>query len=359
MSGRYYSSKAVWSPGYTRYNPSRRRDGRFPSCGGRQSAATRNMLIGIQRARSQFRRAAIQTAKRAGVATRLTTKQGSLTRPITQSGALSSFGFFYPPAGRFAKFMRTISQLPVQSSLVTDSTRSTWGINVQSVTAFQTFTDATLNTIFTSRTANPTGVSHIGMLSCMQELHIANASNAGVWCDIYDIALKSDIGTGTFETNNIATPDNAFATGLVAMGTAAGNAAVGTTPFQSDYFTEFYRVGKVTRAFLPGGGVHRHRQTSIVNQYLDRAKDFATVASKGLMHWTMVVAHGQPANDTTNAALVGTSEGALNFVHLRTFKYVWIDDGAPQAIFTSGLDNVVADEMIEEETGAVANIITT
>lgn len=353
--------------GYRKYGPYgksvppyRRGGSRFPGPGRAISRVVNTgtvfgELAGL--ARATRRRAA--TRKRTSSVT--TTKRSIFSDPkIRNDGSSMSFcSFYYPARGRFAKVQRLARTLPIQSYLNTSSERLAFAINTQGVVAFQTYDTTDLAAIFGARTALPAATEHVCMIGCNQEVLISNASNSSCVFDIYDITPRHDIGTGTFETTNVQTPGLAFSTGLVAMGIASGTGAVGSTPFQSDYFTENYHVKKVTRHILGGGCTHRHRQITTVNQYLDQARESATTQVKGLNHWVMIVAHGQPVNDTTTNTLVGTAEGALNIVHTQSYKFTFIDDGAPLALYQNDLDNVVADEMIEEETGAVATVITT
>lgn len=235
----------------------------------------------------------------------------------------------------------------------------TYANNVQGVLSYSTFDNTDLASIYASRSTSPGAVAHVNLVSCEEELLIANAGNAASVVDIYDISLKHDIGNGTFEAANVASPGLAFSTSLIAQGIAAGNAAVGTKPWAADYFTEFYSVKKVTRMILSAGAVHRHRQINEVNKYLDFARDAATSQVKNLTHWVMVVSSGTPVNDTDDSAIVGTAEGALNIVRTRTYKFTWIDDGAPEAVLDNDLGVVDTGELITEATATVAADTTT
>ena len=100
------------------------------------------------------------------------------------------------------------------------------------------------------------------------ELYLQNQSNSNIKVQIYDIIARRDqtVSSTCFD------PTNAFTLGLADEDTYTPT-NVGTLPFASRIFTQYFKVCKVTHLSMSEGQTHVHRirfsPNRILNQELE------------------------------------------------------------------------------------------
>lgn len=343
-----------------RFSPSRTTSG--GSAASRSSSRSQQLFR-----RLAGKRAFSQLAKRAlgAVPAALGKSRALTTRVLAGPGTLSSTAFRYPIKPSHRRLLKTMHEMPKQIYVSNVSSKVVVPLGQQAFFSYGMYNQSDLTALFGSRVASPILAQHIGLIGATTEIQFGNGTNFPLWVDLYDVSLKQDIGTGTFEAANIANPALAFNQGLIAQGVGTmpniTASALNVTPFASDYFVTYYNIAKISRHYLEGGAVHRHRQSAEVNYYLNQEHESATGAIKKLNHWVLAVVYGTPAADSAVDTVISTNSGVLNWLASTTYRFVWIDDGSPaaglgQTIPTTFTGNV---EAFTEATSALQTVATT
>lgn len=181
------------------------------------------------------------------------------------------------------------------------------------------------------------------------ELDIKNLSTDMVRVDIYDVICRRDIGfDNTNPTTYRNTPTRCFLEGFVDQinsGALTDYTVVGQSPFDSKQFTSFYQVKKVTHATVDPGGIHTHRVSGKPNfMYNDTLKEGTSgkvVSWKGLTVYTMIVAWGAPAVDSTGVN-VTTENAQLGIIQNKRVEYSWAYSNINFSSYTNELGNALA-----------------
>lgn len=200
--------------------------------------------------------------------------------------------------------------------------------------------------------------------SCQTTTTFTNQTNTPTFVDIYDIVARRDIQV-MGANSEFYDPAKCWTFG---SGTVAGNVAstrLGTTPFMSTLFTQFWKVLRVTRLNLAAGETAEHRATHKPMRVWDHSIDYVvrnsiatdttiqlTVdegAFKNLTHYTMVVAMGAPGDPDTDS--VGTLVSKLDWVTTKNYKYSSIENSA-STLASDGVTNQTATHILDAVTGA-------
>lgn len=156
--------------------------------------------------------------------------------------------------------------------------------------------------------------------SCTSELLITNATNDVVHLTIYDCVARRDIANASYWN-----PGQAWLTGATDQGNVAIPTYVGSNPFQTAAFTQFWIVEKVFDVNLHSGGHHRHSSKSIVNHIINdelvQEMPAASASYGKLTRYQFVVIHGYPLNDSTTKTQVSTAGVAIDMVWRKQYKY--------------------------------------
>lgn len=119
---------------------------------------------------------------------------------------------------------------------------------------------------------------------------------------------------------------SAFNTGLSDQsGTTVDGTTLGVTPYKSQYFNQFWRIAKVTTVILDPGATHIHYVKARVNRVIRNEYLGQTPALylRGLTYYTLVVAHGVPANDATTTTTISTGVVALDAVTVAGYDFTY------------------------------------
>jgi len=147
-------------------------------------------------------------------------------------------------------------------------------------------------------------------------LMLSSASVFSTTVTLYDVIARRDLPTSA-----IGDPVNAWSTGLTEEG-AGSYQTIGSTPFESELFNQFYKVVQTTEVDIPSGGVHRHVvdfrpyaviHQDVVNQQYGGALN-AGGGIRGITCFTLVKYHGSPAHDSTTNTAVTISPASLDAV---------------------------------------------
>jgi len=180
---------------------------------------------------------------------------------------------------------------------------------------------------------------------------ITNQESVPCYYTIYDLIARRD-GNAT-----VTDPLVAFTGGMAdAQGAIAGSYLVpGVDPFSNPRFVEYFNIKQVTSGTLLPGNVHTHRvyyEPNFIGSH--EIDSFTTNYIKGLTHYTIIVFHGTPENDSTTKTQVSLSACALDYVVKNKYVTKAIELNYEAANATNSLPTAfgVGGEVINEFTGA-------
>lgn len=203
----------------------------------------------------------------------------------------------------------------------------------------------------------------IQLHNCSARMRFQNQSLTYADVTIYDIISFRDLSTKESDTTvDISYADVAWAQGITDEGgSASATNMIGTTPFMSQTFRQFYRIKKVTTARLPSGWTHEHKVNLAPMQYIARERLNYQGTGKGanignLTYQCMIVVNGGVANDSVTKTQVSTVAPHLDAIIDWRYKYSWIADTTETAITTNNLPTAftVNPEFVNEYTSVVA-----
>jgi len=267
------------------------------------------------------------------------------------TGGFTSKQYYVPR--RMPKAYAVLNKsLPKNYYVVNNSGRLAQTPGLQAIVTMSVANKADINTI--CQKINTSQVNRFLMQECSSELVFTNqdAGNCRVW--LYDIVARRDLATNA----NLLTPQAAFQNSLADEGGANANWSIpGTTPFSSDLFTQFFKVCKITHITLAQGQSHTHKVSFKTNKVIDgEFIQYEGNGFKGLTHYTMLMAHGFPYNDSTTKSQVSTGNVAIDFISKIQYKYTWIQDVDTNYSVTNTLPTsfTVNEEIMDIGTGAIA-----
>lgn len=186
--------------------------------------------------------------------------------------------------------------------------------------------------------------------SCVSEIMFTNTENVPLRYTLYDIIAKHD-GNST-----IVDPLTAFQTGNAdpAGGSAASYLVPGVDPYMNPRFREYFHVVEQTTGTLLPGNVHTHKSYYECNRLI--SNEISTYTSsfiKGLTHYTMIIFHGTPENDSTTKTQVSISAANIDYVVKRkwTTKLVYYPFQSNSVTNSLALAFGVGGQILNEFTG--------
>ena len=212
---------------------------------------------------------------------------------------------------------------------------------------------AMLNTL----TSVSTGSKRMVLESAQSEVTMTNSSNASCEIEIYDLVLKHDLLVDpAFNVNALVypvapNPEQYWSVGtLAAEGAAAGTTPspstfIGSSPFDSQLFKDYFKVKKRTKVMLPQGGTHRHNIQLKPSRLIDEFQVATSVAGvaglQGLTQYTMITCKGVPISDVTTA-LPTTASTLLDIIQSIRYKWTWVSDTTSTGYFVDSLTTPAA-----------------
>lgn len=201
------------------------------------------------------------------------------------------------------------------------SFRISAGIGTQNADTISTYKPTDVAIINNLVSANAT--TKVAHKTGATEIMLTNQSTGTVRVYLYDIICRRDNNTVT-----AANPYIAWQNSYLAEGSAnVDYSIVGTTPFSATMFTQFYVVKKITHITMQQGESHIHRTKVIAERLLQ--DQYVLQAGSGfgkLTHYTMIVVHGMPYNDTVTKTSVSTGLANIDVVYRQQYNYDWFQD---------------------------------
>jgi len=150
------------------------------------------------------------------------------------------------------------------------------------------------------------------------ELLLTNNRLGNCHVTLYDIIARKD---GLDPTSG--SPYDCWNTGDINSGSGATPILQpGTMPTESDLFNQFWKVVHKTEVIMSGGGTHRHIRTHTPNKFIHQEyAERATSSLRDLTTCTLIVMHGQPAQDSTTHTQVSLGAASLALVATRNIKF--------------------------------------
>jgi len=226
--------------------------------------------------------------------------------------------------------------------------RLTSGIGVQAISLLSN-TYANIDILNQFSSTNQTCKTIIE--SCTENSIIRNQNNNDCYLTLYDIVCRRDQYAST---SSEQTPFTSWANGNGDAGASNMLYQVGTTPFSSPQFTQYFKVVKVTHIILPAGGTHEHRVHYEPNRLISR--EVATISGfiRNLTHFTMAVQYGAPDNDSSVVTTVSIGSSTLDVVQTKQYKYTYVSDAVTNNSFVAALPTSYPstfETIIQDESG--------
>lgn len=232
-------------------------------------------------------------------------------------------------------------------------TMRTLAYGVQKATGVAQFPCSTIGNYFTNLVdSSGSNTQRIFLRSIEQEYMISNASSANVFLKIYECTARQDItaNSGSPVLNIVQwNPAGAFDQGVYDVNTGMSAMTLGTTPFQSQFFTNIWKVDKIYNIELGAGRSHKHLSKYSPNRLIDESRSSRNSILKGVTRSIMILAFGSPINDTTDNTKVSTSLIALNIVRKQVAKVQSINPQGLVYFNQQSLGTVAQAEHIDEE----------
>ena len=229
-----------------------------------------------------------------------------------------------------------------------------------------------LNTVAVGTNA---GSKRIVLESVQSDITFTNSSNSSAEVEIYDLVLKHDLLINpSFTVNGLvypASPDptNYWSQGVLAAEnspsgtTPAPSTFIGSTPFDSLLWKDYFKLKKRTSVMLPQGGTHRHSVCMKPSRLIDEFQVATSIAGvqglQGLTQYTMIVAKGVPISDTTTNVPT-TAVVLLDMIQSVRYKWTWVADTSSTGYFTDGLTTPASanTQVLSAGSGLFANAST-
>jgi hypothetical protein len=205
--------------------------------------------------------------------------------------------------------------------------------------------------------------SKLYMKGCFAETLFTNQTNDVAHMTLYDCIARRDLTTQSTAEGLYTTPDVAWQQGSVDGGATNSWKIVGSTPFQSIGFTEYYKIFKITTVDLHSGGHHRHKlyanPRKMVNN--DIVQTLITSSNTGTIgQWTsftMVVVHGYPDN-LTGGTTVTTASGKIDWVTRKQYEFYPVGSEKTIINFSDTLAQNATESIINDLTGLATTVTT-
>lgn len=192
------------------------------------------------------------------------------------------------------------------------------------------FTGADLNSVIQALAASTAAgykSSKCLIHSGYSESKYTNQEKGNVELVLYDIIPKRDVTAAGVAGNydvlsswNVGLNDVTYASNSSSPSTA-GKANLGSTPFDSVLFCQYYTVIKKTKVMLSQGSTHIHRVRSLWNGMLNHTYTEEYTYLRGKSVITLAVVNGMPLNDQTTKTNIAVGAAAVDVVTVTRIVY--------------------------------------
>lgn len=309
-------------------------------------------FMGEQKAKRKLFR---ETRKSTGSQTTLKGRQ------ITTGGGDSESYFTLKKKPSSVSF-KVMKDLPVSTVVNNSAQRVVAPIGLQNYFVLgDYFSDDDVVLNFTLLFGNAAGAAQgckLGLLNVHSVGMITNQENVNARITLYDVLAKKDTDSV------VSNPYDAVSTGYNDIGNGASTdfTILGSTPFDTPRFTEYFKVLKTTEVVLSPGQCHVHKVHYAPNLIFSktRAARIAGSGIGGLTIYTLVRVHGTPINDQTTESQVSTSAIALSVTQHECYHVKNISQASPNcdinntlpAAFSVGGSVMADDGNVQAETDA-------
>lgn len=179
----------------------------------------------------------------------------------------------------------------------------------------------------------------------LADMTFSNTTNTLAELEIYDLVLKRDvpdsaswvIGTNTYNAGG-GDPTEYIRAGVnAANGVAPGlnyHEIVGSSPYDSQFFTSYFKVVKKSHVMLGTGASHRHQCMIKVNKVITQAVAAQGNAAglRGFSHYVLVLVRGAAGSIVAGILYPDPPVSAtaaqiqLPYVYTQRIKYTFVQD---------------------------------
>lgn len=174
-------------------------------------------------------------------------------------------------------------------------------------------------------------------------LHLRNQTNTNCKLTLYDISVKRNAFSSTYDT-----PIEAWDKGYLDMNAAltSHSKEVGATPFKSPEFRLYFKVQKVTTMNLEPGMEHEHTVIQRLNRRVT-STEFANRGStfyfKNLTHFTLAVFHGSLVHESATPATVSYAAITLDYAWRKESNFGYLRQNVPSMTYQNSITKAIVD----------------
>lgn len=242
-----------------------------------------------------------------------------------------------------------LKTLQLQAKVLNASTKNTASTGLQEAYNFSMAEPATLLAMITGQT------DQMILHKITAETLLVNSSSTNSCMTIYDIVCRKDCSVAA-NSNAL----NAWQTGVDAAATGSNNyRTVGSIPFESVTFNQFYKIVQTTRISLAPGEMHRHEVVYKPNKVLyGEYLNNVPYGLAGITCHTLFVHHGMPAHDSTTTTTVTIDPSDLDIVIKESYDFRMLDNSVTHWTRSNNLATsfAVGEQFVNEAVGQVQDV---
>lgn len=189
------------------------------------------------------------------------------------------------------------------------------------------------------------------------ESKFTNQEKGNVELVLYDIIPKRDISNAALAGNydvlsswNVGLNDVTYANNAGSASTP-GKSNLGSTPFDSVLFCQYYTVIKKTKVMMSQGSSHIHRVRTVWNGMLDHSFSEAYTYLRGKTIITLAVINGMPLNDQTTKTNIAVGVATVDVVTNSRIVYQGYLNNNFTYDFSDGQQSVTTPYLMDEGSG--------
>ncbi len=196
------------------------------------------------------------------------------------------------------------------------------------------------------------------------EYNIVNNAEAACHVVIYNIIARRDVDIDPFSLWSAGMADTNLKFIEAGASITPACTVIGTTPFHSSTFCQYFKVTRSQRTILLGGQSYMHKATFNIKKRID-GEFFRNIdqTRKGLSCGILVVLQGQIINDLNSAAEVQYALASINTTMKKTIEYkLDQSENRDVVMYFNNLSNktgVTAPLFVQPESGAIDTTMTT
>lgn len=276
-------------------------------------------------------------------------RQAPINQRAEQDGTGGSYSTFNYGKYKLSLPKSVVAELAKNTRMFTAALQVTNGAGLQAVTDIHSFFTTADMLLLAGITGQTNGKAL--MLKVRAETIITNATLSTGRITIYDIIARRDLNNAT-----LTGPTTAWKQGLADQGGGANQQLlVGSTPFSSKSFTQYFKVKQVTHVLLAQGATHIHRVNYSPNRGMDWGTlDYGSIFSN-LTCFQVLVQHGQVDDAVTGFLGPSTGSCKLNIVTTKEYETSWIADATTSYTSSNTLPTTFTggESLVDVGTGTV------